>query len=86
MKTWWQGLSGDARYVLLLIPAVLALVALLVWLYSGGGSLRQYEVTLGDGTRATCVVVQGVRAAGVTCIPHIVVGEDEAVDAEEDKP
>ena len=75
MKTWWQGLSNDARHVLLLIPAVLALVALLAWLYSGD-SLRQYEVTLGDGTKATCVVVQGVRSAGVTCIPHVVLGPD----------
>jgi hypothetical protein len=44
--------------------------------------LRQYEVTLGDGTKATCVVVQGVRSAGVTCVPHVVLGPD----AEEDKP
>ena len=44
--------------------------------------LRQYEVTLGDGTKATCVVVNGVRSAGVTCIPHVVLGPD----AEEDKP
>jgi hypothetical protein len=81
MKTWWRGLSGDARHVLLMIPAVLALVALLAWLYSGD-ALRQYEVTLGDGTKATCVVVQGVRSAGVTCVPHVV----NEPDAEEDKP
>ena len=82
MKAWWQGLSKDARDVVLLLPAMLALVALLAWLYSYDDRLRQYEVTLGDGTKATCVVVQGVRSAGVTCIPHVVLGPD----AEEDKP
>jgi hypothetical protein len=82
MKAWWQGLSKDARDVVLLLFAMLALVALLAWLYSYDDRLRQYEVTLGDGTKATCVVVQGVRSAGVTCIPHVVLGHD----GEEDKP
>jgi hypothetical protein len=44
--------------------------------------LTKHEVVLGDGTKATCVVVQGERAAGVTCVPHIVLGPD----AEEYKP
>lgn len=44
--------------------------------------LTQREVVLGDGTRATCVVVQGVRSAGVTCVPHVAVGEDDAVGEE----
>jgi len=39
----------------------------------------QSEITLGDGTKATCVIV---RDAGVTCVPHIVLGPD----AEENKP
>ena len=42
-------------------------------------NLPQREVTLGDGTKATCIIV---RDAGVTCVPHIVVG----LDAEGDKP
>jgi len=82
MKTWWSGLSDEVRHILLLVPVIALVFALLGWLDSGGGSLRQYEVTLGDGTKATCVVVQGVRAAGVTCVPHVVLGPD----AEEDKP
>ena len=41
--------------------------------------LTQREVTLGDGTKATCIIV---RDAGVTCVPHVVLGPD----AEEDKP
>jgi hypothetical protein len=61
---------------------VAVFVACLVWAASNRERLRQYEVVLGDGTKATCVVVQGVRAAGVTCVPHIVLGPD----AEEDKP
>jgi hypothetical protein len=59
-----------------------ALLAALAWTASMPDRLRQYEVTLGDGTTATCVVVQGVRSAGVTCIPHVVVGEDDAVGYE----
>ena len=82
MKTWWSGLSDEVRHILLLVPVIALAFALIAWLDSGGGSLRQYEVTLGDGTKATCVVVQGVRAAGVTCVAHIVLGPD----TEEDKP
>ncbi len=41
--------------------------------------LTKHEVVLGDGTKATCVIV---REAGVTCVPHVVLGPD----AEEDKP
>ena len=44
-----------------------------------GTDLTQREVALGDGTKATCVIV---RDAGVTCVPHVVLGPD----AEEDKP
>ena len=80
MKTWWSGLSDEVRHILLLVPVIALVFALLGWLDSGGGSLRQYEVTLGDGTRATCVVVQGVRSAGVTCVPHIVMGPDAEGD------
>ena len=70
-----QGLVGMA-------VLVAVFVACLVWAASNPERLRQYEVVLGDGTKATCVVVQGVRAAGVTCVPHIVLGPD----AEEDTP
>ena len=35
--------------------------------------LTQREVVLGDGTKATCIVV---RDAGVTCVPHVVLGPD----------
>ena len=70
-----QGLVGMA-------VLVAVFVACLVWAASNPERLRQYEVVLGDGTKATCVVVQGVRAAGVTCVPHIVLGPG----AEEDTP
>ena len=76
MKTWWSKLSDEVRHILLLVPVIALVFALLAWLDSGDGRLRQYEVTLGDGTRATCVVVQGVRSAGVTCVPHVVLGPD----------
>lgn len=58
--------------------AILAVVLLgaLAWMASTTEPLRQYEVTLGDGTKATCIVVQGYRSAGVTCVPHIVTGPD----------
>jgi hypothetical protein len=61
---------------------VAALLGALAWGASMPDGLRQYEVTLGDGTKATCIVVQGVRSAGVTCVPHIVIGPD----ADEDQP
>jgi hypothetical protein len=70
------------RDVVTMIIIVIVFVSCLVWATSNPERLRQYEVTLGDGTKATCVVVQGVRSAGVTCVPHIVLGPD----AEEDKP
>jgi hypothetical protein len=70
-----QGMVGAAILVAALLGA-------LAWGASMPDGLRQYEVTLGDGTKATCIVVQGVRSAGVTCVPHIVLGPD----AEEDKP
>jgi hypothetical protein len=41
--------------------------------------LTQREVVLGDGTKATCVIV---RDSGVSCVPHVVVGEDDAVGDE----
>ena len=75
-------MSDEVRHILLLIPIIALVFALLAWLDSGDGRLRQYEVTLGDGTRATCVVVQGMRSAGVTCVPHVVL----VPDVEEDAP
>ena len=36
-------------------------------------TLTQREVTLGDGTKATCIIV---RDAGATCVPHAVTGPD----------
>ena len=82
MKTWWSEPSDEVRHILLLVPVIASVLALLAWIDSGDGRLRQYEVTLGDGTKATCIVVQDVRSAGVTCVPHVVMGHD----AEDDKP
>ena len=70
------------RDVVTMIILVIVFVSCLVWAASNPERFRQYEVTLGDGTKATCVVSQGYRSAGVTCIPHVVLGPD----AEEDKP
>ena len=82
MKTWWNSLSDNAQWSLIVVPILLVIFAVFGWAMTQQELLRQYEVTLGDGTKATCVVVQGVRSAGVTCIPHVVNGPD----AEEDKP
>jgi hypothetical protein len=70
------------RDVVTMIILVVVFVWYLVWAASNPERLRQYEVTLGDGTTATCVVVEGYRSAGVTCIPHVVVAEDDAVGDE----
>lgn len=63
------------------IILLIVFIGCLIWAASHEDRLRQYEVTLGDGTRATCVVVQGYRSAGVNCVPHIVTGP-EAEDVE----
>lgn len=76
MRTWWEGLSGETRYNIMMVPTLLALLGLLLWGASYDGRISQHEVTLGDGTRATCIVVQGVRTGGVTCVPHVVEGHD----------
>lgn len=83
MKTWWESLSDNAQWALMVTPILLALFAFVVWAELHREPLRQYEVTLGDGTKATCIVVQGVRSAGVTCVPHVTF---EGHDAEEVKP
>lgn len=75
---WWNDFGDDHKLIVLL--SVIALVAGIVacWVQPASEDrLVTHEVTLGDGIKATCVVVQGVRSAGVTCIPHVV---------EEDKP
>ena len=83
MSDWFEDLHYGWKLAGI-VSSVVGSAALWAWL-SGPmpeDRLRQYEVTLGDGTKATCVVVQGVRSAGVTCIPHVVVGEDDSVGDE----
>jgi len=82
MRMWWNSLSDNAQYVMIVTPILIVIFSIFGWAITQPEPLRQYEVTLGDGTKATCIVVQGVRSAGVTCVPHIVLGPD----AEEDKP
>lgn len=74
---WWS--EFDDTYKMGVLLSIVALVASLVacWVQpTSADRLVTHEVTLGDGTRATCIVVQGVRSAGVTCIPHVVLGPD----------
>ena len=77
-----MNLSKETQGVVGAVIIVAVFVGCLVWSLSTPDRLRQYEVKLGDGTTATCVVVQGYRSAGVTCVPHVVLGPD----AEEDTP
>jgi hypothetical protein len=76
MKTWWHSLSDNAQWALMVTPILIVIFAFYAWIVTSSEPLRQYEVTLGDGTRATCIVVRGVRSAGVTCVPHVVLGPD----------
>ena len=70
----WQDLDAGSK-----LCAVLALLSLVVTIACGlladgpADNLTQREVVLGDGTKATCIIV---RDAGVTCVPHIVLGPD----------
>jgi hypothetical protein len=63
------------------IGAVVALAVLAIgaWMILSP-PISQYEVTLGDGSKATCIVVSVRGGGGVTCIPHMVVGPDEEVE------
>ena len=64
--------------------AVLIICAFGLWVI-GSPPITQYEVTLGDGSKATCIVANVRGGGGVTCIPHMVAGEDDSV-GEEVKP
>jgi hypothetical protein len=80
MSDWFEDLHYGWK-VAGIVSSVMGSAALCAWLAGPipEDSLRQYEVTLGDGTKATCIIV---RDAGVTCIPHVVVGEDDAAGDE----
>lgn len=83
MKWWYE---FDDTYKMGVLLSIVAVVAGIVacWVQPASEDrLVTHEVTLGDGTRATCVVVQGVRSAGVTCVPHVTF---DGHDAEEVTP
>lgn len=71
----------ETKALIFYVVALLALVAFSVWLFAAK-PLTQYEVTLGDGTQATCVVVSIRGGGAMNCIPHMVVGEDDSVGDE----
>ena len=86
---WWDDFNEDYKMVTLLALSLLIGVSVvLAWAQPASDDrLVTHEVTLGDGTRATCIVVQGVRSAGVTCVPHAFVGHDaDEHDAVEESP
>ena len=59
---WWD--EFDDTYKMGVLLSVVAIVGGIVacWVQPASEDrLVTHEVTLGDGTRATCVVVQGVR-------------------------
>ena len=70
----WDDLDAGSK-----LFAVIALLSVVVTIACGlladapTDDLTQREVVLGDGTKATCIIV---RDAGVTCVPHIVLGPD----------
>lgn len=76
---WWDEFDDSYKVVVLL--SIVALVAGMVacWVQpTSADRLVTHEVTLGDGTKATCIVVQGVRSAGMTCVPHIAIDGHDA--------
>ena len=76
----WDDLDAGSKLCIVLVLVSLV-VTIAGHLLADGPTddLTQREVVLGDGTKATCIVV---RDAGVTCVPHVVLGSD----AEDDKP
>ena len=76
----WEDMDfGSKLFAVLTLLSLVVIIACGLLADAPTDNLTQREITLGDGTKATCVIV---RDAGVTCVPHIVLGPD----AEEDKP
>lgn len=79
---WWE--EFDDTYKMGVLLSIVAIVGGIVacWVQPvSGDRLVTHEVTLGDGTHATCIVVQGVRSAGVTCVPHVTFEGHDADEA-----
>ena len=76
----WQDLdAGSKLCVVLVLVSLVVTIAGCLLADAPTDDLTQREVVLGDGTKATCIIV---RSAGMTCVPHVVLGPD----AEDDKP
>ena len=70
----WQDLdAGSKLCVVLVLVSLVATIAGHLLADGRTDDLAQREVVLGDGTKATCIIV---RDAGVTCVPHVVEGHD----------
>jgi hypothetical protein len=76
----WEDLdAGSKLCVVLVLVCLVVTIAGHLLADAPADGLTQREVVLGDGTKATCIIV---RDAGVTCVPHVVLGSD----AEDDTP
>ena len=70
----WDDLDfGSKVFSVIAVVATIAMLVACALSPPWADDLTQREVVLGDGTKATCIVV---RDAGVTCVPHIVLGPD----------
>lgn len=64
----------DAATAGLAIVGVLVVFALLLWIFLAK-PVTQYEVTLGDGSKATCIVTSVRGGGGMACIQHTPTGK-----------
>ena len=63
-------MSDGAKDIIAILAACGMVIGLLAWLARGDVPPRQYETTLGDGRKATCIIVTGYRSAALSCVPH----------------
>jgi hypothetical protein len=69
-KLWWHINRYHFQTGALLLSFVAA-VALLLWGAVELCKTRQFDVTLGDGTKATCITVGCAPNAAVSCVPLV---------------
>jgi hypothetical protein len=69
---------ADAAVLSLFIGAVVIVVAICLWAFFAT-PISQYEVSLGDGTKATCIIGSVRGGGGITCLPHGPAGKDSEV-------
>lgn len=62
-------------YASLIAVGVGVLLYLITMLFMNGVGVKQFEQTMGDGTKVSCFVTVGLRTAAMSCIPQEVIDD-----------